>query len=94
MPGLRSGSRHFFCALLCYIHDYYSIGEKNMRLQEVQLDSSNNLLLDIMKLPPTCVIVISDGKAKLSELPAFAETNIVTHGGKVKRIRWNEGEEF
>lgn len=79
---------------MLYTRNYYSIGEENMRLQEVQLDSANNLKLDIMKLPPTCVIVISDGKAKLSELPAFAETNIVTHGGKVKRIRWNEGEEF
>lgn len=65
-----------------------------MRLKEVKIDSTNKLNLDIMELPSTCVIVISDGKAKLGELPAFAETNIVTHAGKVKRIKWNEGEEF
>lgn len=65
-----------------------------MRLEELKLDGFNNLNLDIMELPSACVIIISGGKVKLGELPAFAETNIITHGGKVKRIKWNEGEEF
>ncbi len=83
----RSKSEYFICGVVYR-------GDKNMRLREVTLDSSNNLKLNMMELPKVCVIVISDGKAKISELPAFAETNIVTHAGKVKRIRWNEGEEF
>ncbi|KYD17873.1 hypothetical protein B4168_2434 [Anoxybacillus flavithermus] len=39
-------------------------------------------------------IVVCDGKAKIAELPAYGETKIITHQGKVKRIRFDEGEEF
>lgn len=65
-----------------------------MRLKEIKIYSENNLKLDIMDVPSTCVIIISDGKVKLCKLPEFAETNIITHNGKVRRIKWNEGEEF
>jgi len=47
-----------------------------------------------MDLPMNCVIIISNGKAKLSELPAFAETKITTHQGKVTRVKWDEGDTF
>ena len=60
----------------------------------MEIDSTNKLKLDIMEVHATCVIVMRDGKAKLGELPSFAETNIMTHARKVKRIKWNEGEEF
>ncbi len=52
------------------------------------------LELDIMELPRSCVLVISDGKAKVAELPVHAETSIVTYKGKVKRVNFDEGEEF
>lgn len=52
------------------------------------------LEIDIMDIPSSCVIVISDGIAKLRELPPFGEYKIVTHQGKVKRMRREEGEEF
>lgn len=47
-----------------------------------------------MELPKSCVIVICEGKAKLGALPAHAETRIKTHAGKVKRVNFDEGEEF
>jgi len=47
-----------------------------------------------MELPENCVIVVSKGQAKVSELPEHAETKIITHQGKVKRLRWDEGEDF
>lgn len=63
--------------------------------EEIQLDlDSNKLEFDIMNMPSSCVIVICDGKAKLRELPPFGEYKIVTHQGKVKRMRREEGEEF
>ncbi|WP_068672293.1 XtrA/YqaO family protein [Oceanobacillus sp. Castelsardo] len=63
--------------------------------EEIQLDlDSNKLEFDIMNIPSSCVIVICDGKAKLRELPPFGEYKIVTHQGKVKRMRREEGEEF
>ncbi|WP_392456772.1 XtrA/YqaO family protein [Chryseomicrobium aureum] len=52
------------------------------------------LNIDIMEIPESCVVVISDGKAKLRELPPHGEYKIVTHQGKVKRMRRETGEEF
>lgn len=52
------------------------------------------LKVDTMELPENCVIILSQGKTKVAELPAFAETKIVTHQGQVKRVKWDEGEEF
>lgn len=52
------------------------------------------LKLGIMELPVNCVVVISDGKAKVRELPEHGEYRIVTHQGKIKRMRKEEGEEF
>jgi len=57
-------------------------------------EGANKLELDIMDMPSSCVIVVCDGKAKLRELPPFGEYKIVTHQGKVKRMRREEGEEF
>ncbi|WP_029265720.1 XtrA/YqaO family protein [Virgibacillus alimentarius] len=57
-------------------------------------EGANKLELDIMDIPSSCVVVICDGKAKLRELPPFGEYKIVTHQGKVKRMRREEGEEF
>lgn len=65
-----------------------------MKLQDIELISTNRLQLDLMAIPSRCVIVICDGKAKLRELPPHGEYKIVTHQGKVKRMRREEGEEF
>lgn len=65
-----------------------------MRMKEIQFDSNGELRLDVAKLPASCVLIISEGKAKFTELPVFAETKIITHAGKVKRVKWDEGEEF
>ncbi|WP_208379668.1 XtrA/YqaO family protein [Alkalibacillus almallahensis] len=42
---------------------------------------------------PFC-IVYSDGKAKITKLPTHGETKVITHQGKVKRVKFDEGEEF
>lgn len=52
------------------------------------------LEIGIMELPMNCVVVISEGKAKVRELPEHGEYRIVTHAGKIKRMRREEGEEF
>ena len=65
-----------------------------MRMSEINISNNGVLELDIMELPLSCVVIISEGKAKLSELPAFAETKIITHQGKVTRVKWDEGEEY
>lgn len=66
-----------------------------MRLSDVEINPSTlKLEIDIMDKEGSFAVVVCDGKAKVAELPCHGETNIVTHQGKVKRIRWNEGEEF
>lgn len=65
-----------------------------MRMTKLEISSEGNLNLDIMDLPESCVIVLSKGVAKYAELPPHAETKIITHQGQVKRVKWDEGEEF
>ena len=65
-----------------------------MRLKELTVDSNTmRIELDIMELNNKA-LVICDGKVKVADLPQHGETKIVTHQGKVKRVKWDEGEEF
>ena len=50
--------------------------------------------VDILEQKESFDIVVCNGKAKLTKLPHYGETKIVTHQGKVKRIKFDEGEEF
>ncbi|WP_368653748.1 XtrA/YqaO family protein [Ornithinibacillus sp. 4-3] len=65
-----------------------------MKVQDIDINETSRLDIDIMEIPSSCVIVICDGKAKIRELPPHGEYKIVTHQGKVKRMRKEEGEEF
>ncbi|MED4917571.1 XtrA/YqaO family protein [Geobacillus thermodenitrificans] len=66
-----------------------------MRLKELQINPSTmKLEIDIIEQKGSFAIVVCDGKAKMVELPAHGETKIVTHQGKVKRVKFDEGEEF
>lgn len=62
---------------------------------EILINSDTMMLeIDTMEIPTNCVIVISNGKVKVRELPEHGEYRIVTHQGKIKRMRREEGEEF
>jgi hypothetical protein len=66
-----------------------------VRLKNLEINPSTMVLeIDIMGLKGSCAIVVCEGKAKLTELPDHGETKIVTHQGKVKRVKFDEGEEF
>lgn len=65
-----------------------------MRLQEVKISETGELKLDIMESEGSIVLVISEGKAKMTTLPSRAETSIVTYKGKVERENFDEGEDF
>ena len=63
--------------------------------KDITISSDASLLeIDLVELPMNCVVVISDGKAKVRELPEHGEYRIVTYQGKIKRMRREEGEEF
>lgn len=64
------------------------------RMKELQIGSQGILNIDTMELPESCVIVISDGKVKIADLPSHAEVTITTYRGNVTRVNWDEGEEF
>lgn len=65
-----------------------------LRLKEIKIPETGRLELDIMELPRSCVLVISEGRVKMGELPLHAQTTIKTHDGKVRRVNFDEGEEF
>ena len=66
-----------------------------MHLQNIDIDPSTmRLELDIMEQKGSFAIVVCDGKAKLTRLPEHEETKIITHQGKVKRVKFDEGEDF
>ncbi|XQY90659.1 XtrA/YqaO family protein [Metabacillus sp. HB246100] len=66
-----------------------------MRLKEIKIDPMTmKLEIDIMEQKRCFAIVVCDGQARLTELPDHGETKIVTHQGKVKRVKFDEGEDF
>ncbi|MGG3888628.1 XtrA/YqaO family protein [Metabacillus fastidiosus] len=66
-----------------------------MRLKDIEINPSTmKLEIDIMELKGSFAIVLCEGKAKLTELPSHGETKIITHQGKVKRVKFDEGEDF
>lgn len=65
-----------------------------VRLKELKVKPGTMVLeLDIMELNNKA-IVICNGKVKMADLPSHGETKIITHQGKVKRVKFDEGEEF
>ena len=66
-----------------------------MRLKDVEINlQSGKIELNTLELDKPCVIVVAGGKVRMTELPPHGDTTIVTHQGKVKRVKWDEGEEF
>jgi Phage-like element PBSX protein XtrA len=68
-----------------------------MRLEKVSISLDNGkmeLELPMDKSTQNLCIVYSGGTAKVAMLPTHGETKIVTHQGKVKRVRFDEGEDF
>lgn len=65
-----------------------------MEIKELKISDKSKLNLDIMELPENCVIILSKGRVKITELPPFGETKIITHQNQVKRVKWDVGEDF
>lgn len=64
-----------------------------MRLQAIPLNK-NTLNIDIKEGDKPFVVVYCQGEAKITYLPEHGETKVITHQGRVKRIKFDEGEEF
>ena len=63
--------------------------------KDITIDQDALMLgFGIIELPANCVVVISDGIAKVRELPEYGEYRIMTDQGKIKRLWSEEGEEF
>lgn len=66
-----------------------------MRLVDLEVNKEiMNLEIDLLENNGNFAVIVSGGKAKLTRLPEHGETKIVTHQGKVKRVKFDEGEEF
>lgn len=65
-----------------------------MRSKPIPVDMKNRqILIDFEGNEPFCV-VYCDGKAKITSLPSHGETKVITHQGRVKRVKFDEGEDF
>lgn len=68
-----------------------------MRLENLiikQGEEQFNLVIPIKEGNVPFIVVYCNGIAKLTYLPDHGETNIITHQGKVKRVKFEEGENF
>ena len=68
-----------------------------MRLNQVNTEIEKgkiNIELEIQEGNSPFCVVYSVGKAKITKLPYHGETKVVTHQGKVKRVKFDEGEDF
>ncbi|MFB5664368.1 XtrA/YqaO family protein [Alteribacillus sp. HJP-4] len=65
------------------------------RLKDLYVDPKTGALnLDIMEQNSSFAIVECEGRARATLLPEHGETKIVTHQGKVKRIKYDGGSNF
>lgn len=64
------------------------------RMKKIPIDSHGMLKVDTIELTGPCAIVISEGKAKIADLPFHADVKITTYKGRVTRVNWDEGEPF
>jgi len=66
-----------------------------MKLKDLAIDQkATKLEIDLLENKGGFAVIVSEGKAKITMLPEFGETKIITHQGKVKRVKFDEGEEF
>jgi hypothetical protein len=66
-----------------------------MKLKDLCINQkSMKLEIDLLRYKGDFAVIVSDGKAKITRLPEHGETKIITHQGKVKRVKFDEGEEF
>jgi Phage-like element PBSX protein XtrA len=66
-----------------------------MRLKDIEINpSTQKLEIDIMEKNSSFLVVVCLGKARIVDLPVHGETKVITHQGKVKRVKWDEGEDF
>ncbi|WP_227394393.1 XtrA/YqaO family protein [Jeotgalibacillus aurantiacus] len=64
-----------------------------MRMEKLEVGRDGCVKFDIMELN-NCAVIIDNGKAKMVPLPEYGEARIITHQGKIKRVKFEEGEEF
>ena len=67
----------------------------DMRLREIYINQETmKIEIDLLEYIGNFAVIVCEGKAKLTRLPKHGETKIITHQGKVKRVKYDEGEEF
>jgi hypothetical protein len=67
----------------------------NNRMKDLEINSGNGKIeLDTKKYKSPVLIMISDGRVKETYLPNHGETKVITYQGKLKRVRFDEGEDF
>lgn len=63
-------------------------------MDNLNFNSSGQLVLNEQELPKNCVLLIVDGKVKVQPLHDFGIIEIKTHQGKIKQIAHTENLQF
>lgn len=63
-------------------------------MEPIKLDVNGALYVSAEKLEGPCVIVVSDGKAKMKPLQAFGTLEVIVQDNKVSRINNKESIVF
>lgn len=66
-----------------------------MRMKVLEINpETGKIELDPTYYDKPVLVMISGGCVKKAILPDHGETKVITHQGKLKRVRFDEGEEF
>ncbi|WP_084028919.1 XtrA/YqaO family protein [Bacillus sp. J33] len=64
-------------------------------MQYIKIDPGTlKLEIDIREQNGSFAVVVCNGMAHLTELPSYSETKVIIRQGIVKRVKFNEGDEF
>lgn len=65
-----------------------------MELNDLRIDSNGALYVKAEQLSKNCILIVSDGKAKMMPLPDYATAEVKTCGGKVHLVKCIESALF
>ncbi|MBU5212480.1 XtrA/YqaO family protein [Heyndrickxia oleronia] len=66
-----------------------------MSLKDIEINPITiRIEVDIKTQSNSFLIVVCDGKARITNLPHYGEAKIITRQEKVKRVKFDKGEDF
>ncbi|RIJ64156.1 XtrA/YqaO family protein [Rummeliibacillus sp. POC4] len=65
-----------------------------MELNDLRIDTNGALYVKAEQLSKNCILIVSNDKAKVMQLPDYATAEVKTCGGKVHQVKCTESKLF